>query len=154
MTPFHFLAVFTGPLPNLGFLSCFGFDGAATRRLTEDPISVYRTIKSGNLGAGVRAARARTSPEPSGATIAPRSVATTSLDFSRLTRFNRARTARFTGNRLARETLMKKLFLAILLISSPAWAQTKLAPNNAAANNAASKNAAARIDNCAPIGRT
>ena len=49
---------------------------------------------------------------------------------------------------------MKKLFLAILLISSPAWAQTKLAPNNAAANNAASKNAAARVDNCAPIGRT
>jgi len=39
---------------------------------------------------------------------------------------------------------MKKLVLAILLISSPAWAQTKPAP----------KNATARIDNCAPIGRT
>jgi hypothetical protein len=39
---------------------------------------------------------------------------------------------------------MKKLFLAILLISSPAWAQTKLAP----------KSATARLDNCAPIGRT
>jgi len=39
---------------------------------------------------------------------------------------------------------MKKLVLAILLISSPAWAQTKLAP----------KSATARIDNCAPIGRT
>jgi hypothetical protein len=39
---------------------------------------------------------------------------------------------------------MKKLVLAILLISSPAWAQTKLVP----------KNAAARVDNCAPIGRT
>jgi len=44
---------------------------------------------------------------------------------------------------------MKKLFLAFLLISSPAWAQTKLTPNNTAA-----KNAAARVDNCAPIGRT
>jgi hypothetical protein len=39
---------------------------------------------------------------------------------------------------------MKKLILAILLISSPAFAQTKLAP----------KNATARVDNCAPIGRT
>ena len=39
---------------------------------------------------------------------------------------------------------MKKLLLAILLISSPAWAQTKPFP----------KGAAARVDNCAPIGRT
>jgi hypothetical protein len=39
---------------------------------------------------------------------------------------------------------MKKLVLAILLISSPAWAQTKPAP----------KSATARVDNCAPIGRT
>jgi len=39
---------------------------------------------------------------------------------------------------------MKKLVLAILLMSSPAWAQTKLVP----------KNATARVDNCAPIGRT
>src|SRR6202043_4243245 len=39
---------------------------------------------------------------------------------------------------------MKKLVVAIVLISSPAWAQTKLAP----------KNATARVDNCAPIGRT
>jgi hypothetical protein len=38
---------------------------------------------------------------------------------------------------------MKKLLLAILLIS-PAWAQTKPPP----------KSTAARIDNCAPIGRT
>jgi hypothetical protein len=38
---------------------------------------------------------------------------------------------------------MKKLVLAILLISSPAWAQTKPAP----------KNVAARVDNCAPIGK-
>jgi hypothetical protein len=43
-----------------------------------------------------------------------------------------------------REKPMKKLALAILLISSPAWAQTKLLP----------KSATARADNCAPIGRT
>lgn len=35
---------------------------------------------------------------------------------------------------------MKKLLLVLLLIASPAWAQTKPAP--------------ARADNCAPIGRT
>jgi hypothetical protein len=45
---------------------------------------------------------------------------------------------------LWREKLMKKLVLAILLISSPGWAQTKLLP----------KGAAAHVDNCAPIGRT
>jgi hypothetical protein len=39
---------------------------------------------------------------------------------------------------------MKKLLLAILLIASPAWGQTKLTP----------KNTTARVDNCAPIGRT
>src|SRR6266436_6901902 len=39
---------------------------------------------------------------------------------------------------------MKKLLLAILLISSPAWAQTKPLP----------KGAATRADNCTPIGRT
>jgi hypothetical protein len=39
---------------------------------------------------------------------------------------------------------MKKLLLALLLIASPAWAQTKLTP----------KNATVRADNCAPIGRT
>lgn len=39
---------------------------------------------------------------------------------------------------------MKQLVLAILLISSPAWAQAKSAP----------KSATARVDNCAPIGRT
>jgi hypothetical protein len=38
---------------------------------------------------------------------------------------------------------MKKLVLIILLIASPAWAQTKLTP----------KNATARVDNCAPIAR-
>jgi len=39
---------------------------------------------------------------------------------------------------------MKKLVFAVLLIASPAWAQTKLAP----------KNVTAHVDNCAPIGRT
>jgi hypothetical protein len=43
-----------------------------------------------------------------------------------------------------REKPMKKLVFLILLIASPAWAQTKLLP----------KNATARVDNCAPIGRT
>src|SRR3982074_3819897 len=38
------------------------------------------------------------------------------------------------------ETDMKKLIFVILLVSSPAWAQNKLA--------------AKRVDNCAPIGRT
>lgn len=39
---------------------------------------------------------------------------------------------------------MKKLALVILLVSAPALAQTKLTP----------KAATARVDNCAPIGRT
>ena len=39
---------------------------------------------------------------------------------------------------------MKELVFAILLVSSPAWAQAKLPP----------KGAIARVDNCAPIGRT
>ena len=39
---------------------------------------------------------------------------------------------------------MKKLLLALLLIASPAWAQTKLTP----------KSTGARADTCAPIGRT
>jgi hypothetical protein len=39
---------------------------------------------------------------------------------------------------------MKKLVFVILLICSPAFAQTKLPP----------KGATARVDNCAPIGRT
>jgi hypothetical protein len=39
---------------------------------------------------------------------------------------------------------MKKLVFAVLLVASPAWAQTKLTP----------KNTTARVDNCAPIGRT
>ena len=43
-----------------------------------------------------------------------------------------------------RDKPMKKLVLAILLIASPAWAQVKLVP----------KGATARVDTCAPIGRT
>jgi hypothetical protein len=43
-----------------------------------------------------------------------------------------------------REKPMKKLVLAILLVASPAWAQTKLLP----------KSVTARADPCAPIGRT
>lgn len=39
---------------------------------------------------------------------------------------------------------MKKIVFLILLVASPAWAQTKLTP----------KNATARVDNCTPIGRT
>ena len=39
---------------------------------------------------------------------------------------------------------MKKLVFAILLITSPAWAQTTLVP----------KHVTARVDVCAPIGRT
>ena len=45
---------------------------------------------------------------------------------------------------ILRERPMKKLVFAILLISSPAWAQTKLSP----------KSVTARTDPCAPIGRT
>jgi hypothetical protein len=52
---------------------------------------------------------------------------------------------RFNGpNRAWRVNPMKKLVFAILLIASPAWAQTKLLP----------KNVTARADPCAPIGRT
>ena len=39
---------------------------------------------------------------------------------------------------------MKKLLLVLVLISSPAWGQTKLTP----------KSTTARADPCAPIGRT
>src|SRR6266849_5531711 len=46
--------------------------------------------------------------------------------------------------RVTFERLMKKLVLAIVLIASPAWAQTKLTP----------KSVTARADACAPIGRT
>jgi hypothetical protein len=61
------------------------------------------------------------------------------MDFPWPIRLNGARTAD-----VLREKRMKKLVLAILLISSPAWAQTKLLP----------KGVTARVDNCTPIGRT
>jgi hypothetical protein len=61
------------------------------------------------------------------------------VDFFWSIRFNWGRSAR-----VWREKLMKKLVFAILLVVSPAWAQTKLVP----------KGAAAQVDNCAPIGRT
>jgi hypothetical protein len=64
---------------------------------------------------------------------------TTPVDFCQTIRFNRGRTVQ-----VSREKPMKKLVFAILLIASPAWAQTKLLP----------KGATARVDNCAPIGRT
>jgi hypothetical protein len=64
---------------------------------------------------------------------------TTSVDFFWPIRFNGGRTAH-----VSRDKPMKKLVLAILLMASPAWAQTKLLP----------KGATARVDNCAPIGRT
>jgi hypothetical protein len=43
---------------------------------------------------------------------------------------------------------MKKIFLLMLLVASPAWAQTQLAPK------AAPKSTARAIDPCSPIGRT
>jgi hypothetical protein len=49
-----------------------------------------------------------------------------------------------------REKTMKKLILAILLVASPAWAQTQLVPKSATAR----ADKSARVDNCAPIGRT
>jgi hypothetical protein len=49
---------------------------------------------------------------------------------------------------------MKKIILLIVLMTSPAWAQTQLSPNTATPK-ATPKGAAARVvDNCAPIGRT
>jgi hypothetical protein len=57
-----------------------------------------------------------------------------------------------------REKTMKKLILAILLVASPAWAQTQLVPKSATARADKSATAradkSARVDNCAPIGRT
>jgi hypothetical protein len=50
--------------------------------------------------------------------------------------------------RLPQERPMKKLLLALLLIATPACAQTKLTPKDTI------KGATARADNCAPIGRT
>ncbi|MEH2568023.1 hypothetical protein [Bradyrhizobium sp. AZCC 2289] len=44
---------------------------------------------------------------------------------------------------------MKKILLLILLMASPAWAQTQLTPKAATP-----KGTARVVDNCAPIGRT
>jgi hypothetical protein len=55
---------------------------------------------------------------------------------------------RFNGDQAAPilrvKPMMKLVLLAILLMSSAVWAQTKSLP----------KGATARVDNCAPIGRT
>ena len=61
------------------------------------------------------------------------------MDLPRPIRFNAGQMAH-----VFRDKPMKKLVLAILLIASPAWAQVKLVP----------KGATARVDSCAPIGRT
>jgi hypothetical protein len=45
---------------------------------------------------------------------------------------------------------MKKIMLLILLMASPAWAQTQLVPKVATAKGGAERT----VDNCAPIGRT
>src|ERR1700731_2686153 len=80
----------------------------------------------------------KTAPYWRGGFLSPRSQIT-AIDIPWPIRFNRDRTAH-----VSREKPMKKLVFAILLISSPAWAQTKLVP----------KSVTARVDNCAPIGRT
>jgi hypothetical protein len=55
---------------------------------------------------------------------------------------------------------MKKILLLVLLMASPAWAQTQLTPNTATPNTATPKAAMPKgttarvVDNCAPIGRT
>jgi hypothetical protein len=59
------------------------------------------------------------------------------IDFSQPIRFNEPKA-------LLRAGLMKKLVILMLLVSSSAWAQTKLVP----------KSVTTRADNCAPIGRT
>ena len=67
------------------------------------------------------------------------------MDFPRPIRFNATeQRMAFREKMVFREKPMKKVLFAILLISSPAWAQTKLTP----------KSATAHADPCAPIGRT
>ena len=46
---------------------------------------------------------------------------------------------------------MKKFLPVLLLVASPVWAQTQLAPKE---TRGATKGAVARADDCAPIGRT
>jgi hypothetical protein len=62
-----------------------------------------------------------------------------SMDFFCTIRLNKGRSVHILCGKL-----MKKLVFAILLIASPAWAQTNLSP----------KSVTARADPCAPIGRT
>jgi hypothetical protein len=64
------------------------------------------------------------------------------VEYALWTSFGRSGSMGRTG--AWRENPMKKLVFAILLIASPAWAQTKLLP----------KSVTARADPCAPIGRT
>jgi hypothetical protein len=45
---------------------------------------------------------------------------------------------------------MKKILLLVLLMASPAWAQTQLVPKVATAKGGTAR----AVDNCAPIGRT
>jgi hypothetical protein len=45
---------------------------------------------------------------------------------------------------------MKKILLLVLLMASPAWAQTQLVPKVATAKGGPAR----AVDNCAPIGRT
>jgi hypothetical protein len=89
-----------------------------------------KIVGQGSHSAKYSAKANRSLPGRSGPTL---------MDFLWLIRFNGV-----GHDARLREKLMKKLLLAILLISSPAWAQTKPFP----------KGAAARVDNCAPIGRT
>jgi hypothetical protein len=50
---------------------------------------------------------------------------------------------------------MKKILLLIVLMASPAWAQTQLTPNTATPKATTPKGTAARVvDSCAPIGKT
>jgi hypothetical protein len=49
---------------------------------------------------------------------------------------------------------MKKIILLMVLMTSPAWAQTQLSPNTATPKATPKGTAARVVDNCAPIGRT
>jgi hypothetical protein len=94
-----------------------------------------------SIGAGPRGElvlRTRKRPRWRGVILSPRSQITV-IDILWPIRFNRGWAAH-----VSREKPMKKLVFAILLMASPAWAQTKSAP----------KSVTARVDNCAPIGRT
>jgi hypothetical protein len=47
---------------------------------------------------------------------------------------------------------MKKLVLLLLLLSAPAWSQTRLTPKDI--SRPTTGQASKRVDDCAPIGRT